>query len=259
MGKTLILSDIHFCKKSSTCTDAVQLRSLWQDCSTLILNGDTTQEFGMHSAEQSKKCTDELVRLATEDGVSTILICGNHDPQYKNHHVWLQDSSVLVTHGHIAFEGVAPWSWRAPHIAKAKETYLAESGDGFEEQLVAIQKASTDAATGAFHSRRPSTFGLICIAIPCALKVLIGWASFPTRMYKWATKYAPSAKVIITGHTHRAGTWKRGGTTIINTGCFGFPSHPRAVVIENNLLTVYKIKKVNGDFTFAQSCFALRV
>lgn len=200
-----------------------------------------------------------MIDLATQDGLKVILVCGNHDPEYGVSHVWKHNKKILITHGHIAFPGVAPWSWRSKHIQKARRGYLDSTGDGFEEQFSATKKASIDAATGKFKSHTPSKFRYLCIAIPSAIHVLIGWLTFPTRIHNWAQKYAPSAQIIITGHTHHAGIWKRGTQTIVNTGCFGFPSHPRAVVIENELVVVHKLRCNEGRYSLGKICASLNV
>jgi predicted phosphodiesterase len=252
MGKTLILSDIHFCKKSSTCNTAEQLRQLWQGCDLLILNGDTTEEHGLRTAEESRIQTKRLIKLAKQDGVQTTLICGNHDPEYEPNHVWICGNRLLVMHGHVAFSGVAPWSWRSRYIAAARKKYLEETGDGFEQQLSAICRSSVDAATGKFKSHRPSTFQFLLLIIPSIMHVLLGWLTFPTRIHRWAKTYAPATKFIVTGHTHHAGIWRREDRVIINTGCFGFPSHPRAVLIDECKLTVYKLQKKKNIYSLGR-------
>ena len=259
MSRTLILSDIHLCKKISSCKTPEQLRPLWKGCDKLILNGDTTEEHGLQTAEQSRKQTQKLIKLADEDGVETILICGNHDPEYSPNHIWMLDDKVLVMHGHIAFSGIAPWSWRSRYIAQARLQYLQESGDGFEQQLSAVDRASVDAATGKFKSSRPSTMRFLLLTLPAFCHVVLSWLAFPSRIHRWVHKYAPNAKFVITGHTHHAGIWKQDGRVIINTGCFGFPSHPRAVYIEDKTITVYKLRCKNTIYSLGRVCASWNV
>ncbi len=253
MGKTLILSDIHFCKKPSKVTSAKQLRTLWDSCDRLVLNGDTTEAHSSRYSCESKERAAELIELANSDGVSTTLICGNHDPISSEHdYIWCWDKTVLVFHGHAAFPKIAPWSWRSPLVYKARMKYLKETGDGFHEQLLAVRRASHDSASGVFSSNRPSLPKMLLLACPAAIRVFYGWQRFPSLVSSWANQYAPTSRFIITGHTHHAGIWKRDERVIINTGCFGFPSHPRAVIIDEDTLSIFRLKLSRGNYSFGR-------
>jgi predicted phosphodiesterase len=255
MSRTLILSDIHFCRKPSKVTSGKQIRALWEGCDTLVLNGDTTETHSIRYSDESKKLTRELVDLAKKDGVTTRLICGNHDPLVsETDYLWFCNNQVLVFHGHVAFPNVAPWSWRAPFVLKARQAYLEESGDGFLEQLIALRKASHDSASGKFSTDRPSTVKMLLLGLPATFRIFQGWWKFPSLISNWVEQYAPSANYIITGHTHHAGIWKRNGRVIVNTGCFGFPTHPRAVIIEDSNIAVYRLRISNGVYSLGRVC-----
>ena len=260
MSKTLILSDIHFCGSHSKVKSAEQLRPLWDGCDAMVLNGDTTEVNSPRHSEESKQRASELIAIATQDGVHTTYLCGNHDPvESDNDFMWFCKENVFVFHGHAAFETLAPWSWRAKFIGQVRKKYIQESGDGFQEQLKSARKASFDVVSGAFESSRPSAVFLALLGIPAAIRVLLGWKYFPSLISHWIEQYAPSAKFVIVGHTHHAGIWKRNGRVIINTGCFGFPSHPRAVVIDNDELIVYKLRLTDGHYSLGRVCSSWNV
>lgn len=255
MRRTLILSDIHFCKRSSNVKNVEQLRPLWRGYDALILNGDTSE---LHCAEHSEKAriaTENLAKMTHEDGVELTLICGNHDPTISDiEHAWFFDKKVLVFHGHAPIYGGAPWSWRYSHFANTFNKQLEITNDGFSEQLLAVREASIQSATGAFNEHRPSKCKMLSLAIPAVVKILLCWKRYPTLVSNWAEIYAPTASVIITGHTHHAGVWRRNNKIIINTGCFGFPSHPRAVEINNEKISVYKVVKKNNNYALGRVC-----
>ena len=260
MSKTLILSDIHFCESRLSSTSAQRFQKLFDGINTLILNGDTTEEHSQCSFEASKKQTDELLAMASEHGVQTTIICGNHDPIISElDHVWLCNKSVLVFHGHAAFPEIAPWSWRSKYILKARESYIRENGDGFNEQLAAVRKASHEAASGTYRGQRPSLPHMCLLGMPAIFHVLSSWLKFPSLVAEWVEKYAPSAKFIVTGHTHHAGIWKRKGRVIINTGCYGFPSHPRAVILDDESIIVHRLKLSNGFYSLGRVCSSWNV
>lgn len=255
MSKTLILSDLHFSKSSSSITSAEQLRPLWSGFDALVLNGDTTEAHQNCWSDESKRHTETLIKLSETDGVKTTLICGNHDPIVsETESLWFCNKRVLVFHGHAAFPQITPWNWRSKYIAKARKKYLSKSGDGFDEQLAAVRKASFDVVSGAFKSLRPSLPHMLSLALPAAFQVFYSWWRFPTLVSNWVEQYAPTATYIITGHTHHAGIWKRNNRIVINTGCFGFPSHPRAVVIENDEITVYRLQLNSGSYSLGRVC-----
>jgi predicted phosphodiesterase len=253
MSKTIILSDIHFGKTGSTVGSAHQLRGLWEGCESLILNGDSTEAHSANSSEKTNKLCTELLQLAKEDGVRTIMIAGNHDPEIsKINSKWFWDNRVLVFHGHAVFPGVAPWSWRAPFIHQRRIDLARERGNGFEEQLEAVREASLAAAMGEFNHHRPSPLHMASLALPASFRVLLSWWRFPKMTSNWVNQFASSAKFIIVGHTHHAGIWEVDGRVIINTGCFGFPSHPRAVIIDEDELTVYRLRLLNNQYTLGR-------
>lgn len=258
MTKTIILSDIHFCKRGSSIASVDQLRPLWNECDTLILNGDTAEMYSRSLRVKSKEMMQLLIKLAGKDNVTTIVICGNHDPTISDiQHVWLCGERVLVFHGDVQFKGVTPWSWRGKHIAKCRQECIKESGDGFHEQFASLRTSTTNATTGKYTQYKPSLPHMMLLSFPCIFNVFYGWWRFPTLTNQWVERYAPSAKIIIAGHTHHAGIWKRDGRIIINTGCFGvlgFPSRPRAVVIDNNMVTVHTIRRRGGNYVLGRKC-----
>ncbi|MCG8508950.1 MAG: metallophosphatase family protein, partial [Rhodospirillales bacterium] len=78
------------------------------------------------------------------------------------------------------------------------------------------------------------------------------WTTLPARARNFMRQHAPQAEYFVLGHTHRHGIWQRGQRTIINTGCFGFPGRPLAVVLEGNYLTVWRILQQRGVYRFAR-------
>lgn len=260
MSKTLILSDIHFGMSTSAVSSAEQFRHLWDECDALVLNGDTVEEHAKRCAEISQQMTSNLLQIAKQDGVQTTLICGNHDPVVsETDYVWFCDKKVLVFHGHVVIPRIAPWSWRGRHAERSRMKYLQDKQNSFEEQLASVRHASYEAASGAYRCHRPSRAKMLLLGIPAVFHVLHTWWKFPSLISTWVEQYAPSAKYVVTGHTHHAGIWKINGRIIINTGCYCFPSHPRAVVIEENNITVYKLSLTNGYYSLGRVCASWNV
>ena len=263
MSKTLILSDIHFCKNGSSVRSFDSLRSLWQGFDDLILNGDTAETLSSTLAEKSIQLTESLVDAARAEGVHVTLLGGNHDPDISDlDHVYLSQEKILVFHGHAAFQDIAPWSWRSPHILRTRSEYISLQGDGFAQQLEAVRNAASKVRTQEFNKFKPTPIQMMMLAVPSLLNVLRGWCIFPSLVSRWVETYSPQSSFVVTGHSHHAGIWKRSDRTIINTGCFGlrgFPSRPRAVVIDDQQLRVFKLRKSNGVYEFGNQVASFEV
>ncbi len=252
-NKTLILSDLHLCKRLSTIETISQLRPLWQGFDELILNGDTEESYSKKYSSQSQEATRSLIKTAESDNVKVHLLDGNHDPMISDSHARLShDSKVLIMHGHAVFPEIAPWTWYASKIKKHRNELLQASGDTFQSQLEATRIASNRSAKSREVKNRPNLIELPLRTAWCVFKILQTWKRCPSITERWLSTYAPKTKIVIIGHTHRAGIWEINGRVIINTGCFGFPSHPRGVVINENTLKVFRIQKINDQYNLDQ-------
>ena len=79
-------------------------------------------------------------------------------------------------------------------------------------------------------------------------QVLWYWLVIPGIAARFAREHVPDARFVIVGHTHRPGIWRRNGRTVINTGSYGFPGRPRAVVIEERELSVWPIRTMGDHY-----------
>lgn len=253
MTRILILSDLHLCKRLSTIEDVAELRPLWQGFDELILNGDTEESYSKKHSAKSQRATRALIESAEIDNVKVHLLDGNHDPMISDQHaLTYHNDKVLIMHGHAVFPEIAPWTWYASKIKSHREELLLASGDGFDSQLEATRIASDRSAKSREVKNRPSLVEIPYRAVWCIAKILHTWWRCPSITEEWLTKYAPKTKIVIVGHTHRAGIWKIKNRIIINTGCFAFPSHPHGVVIDGNKLQLFRIRKTNNAYFFDQ-------
>ncbi|MDP7008775.1 MAG: metallophosphoesterase family protein [Phycisphaerales bacterium] len=252
-GRILVLSDLHLCKRLSTIDDVDQLRPLWQGVDTLILNGDTEESYSKKYAKDSQAKTKELLALASSDGVDVVFLNGNHDPMISdNHAIKIHNDSILIMHGHAVFPEVAPWTWYAKKIIAHRKQVLAELGNSYEAQLHSTQIVSDRSAKSRAIKNRPSLLGIPYRTVWCIIKILHTWHRFSRITDAWVSQYSPKSKFVVVGHTHHAGIWETKNRVIINTGCFGFPSHPRGILIEQNTLQVYRIKKQQNEYVLHQ-------
>ncbi len=263
MSKTLILSDIHFSKPSSSASRTDMFAPLLNGVDTLILNGDTAETLSQKMSAHSIEMTEELISFANDSGVKVVLITGNHDPDIsKTHFVYEFEKRVLVMHGHAVLDGVAPWSWRSKHLKELLRMYPAPKT--LEEALELTTQVSQQVGSDAMESKKPSTFKLAILAVPAVFQILKSWYNFPSLTCKFLKQFAPETRVCITGHTHRKGIWIRNHVVIINTGCFGklaFPSSPLGVVLDHKkgMVLVHRVQKKNDAFKLSKAIAEIAV
>lgn len=248
--KTLIISDTHLGKPGAATAQA--LRPLWQGFDELVINGDAAEVQVPWLRGTAVGELDRLEELTRQDGVRLTLISGNHDAYLTDRRcLQLANGNILVMHGDALHPAVAPWTRSAKtlqerterEIAKAKHDNLATRLEiaqhvGHSEFLREYVLSSLGESSARRMLSRP-------MEVPMVLKY---WRSEPALAERFIERYAPQARVLIVGHSHRRGVWQRGGRTIINTGAFMFPGRPQCVVHQADALSIYHIVKRKGMF-----------
>jgi predicted phosphodiesterase len=258
----LILSDLHLGHRASRIDDASRLESLIRPFRTAIFNGDTAEVWYAADRPRGRKLTADLARFCHQVGCKAIFVNGNHDPDISEvNHLDLHGGALLVTHGDILFLGVAPWSKEAKRYLSAHRRILKDLGEdalgSFEHQLLANKRASLELQMWENPAKAGSLPGL---------RLLIQQAWPPTRPFKiacawWQTPalaadlmklFRPQAQVVLIGHTHHPGVWRRSGRIIINTGSFLNYMSAQAAILEGERLEVRPVNQRNGNFTLGK-------
>ncbi len=262
-SRIVILSDLHL--GGPQAPEVSALRPLWADADEVIFNGDTAEVHHPDYWSHAARALLQLFDSCEADQTVPTFISGNHDPYLSDQrHAHLAGGDVFVTHGDAMHPAIAPWSPARHRLRRAHDAALSavaeESRDNLETRLAACQHASfaewNDPDEVRAETRRTSRLGLLLRPFLIA-RILRYWSIFPRLAAEFTARHAPDARIIVTGHSHRAGIWTVNGRTVINTGCFSFPSHPRAVVIESGTLSVFPIHRNGAIYELAPS--ALRV
>ncbi|XAL98634.1 hypothetical protein OT109_13725 [Phycisphaeraceae bacterium D3-23] len=245
-GRTLILSDTHLGKGGAV--TAQSLAPLWRGFDRVVFNGDTAEVQMPRHREQAERELWHLRELADRDSVELVLICGNHDAHVSElQSLALLNGRVRVTHGHALHPGIAPWTPAGAPMAKMSNEQLAalpsESAACLDSRLSVAQRVAAEGFALDPSTQRDGGLRLRDLATHpwYAAKVVQYWLNAPRMASDFAERYCPEARVLIVGHSHRHGIWRRKGRTIINTGCYGFPGRPRAVVVEGETLAVHDV------------------
>ncbi len=262
VGRTVILSDTHLGRPYAAAVSAEALRPLWQGADRLIVNGDVAEVHHPDHWSTAARQTLHLHDLCEEDGVALTLLSGNHDPYISDvRHLYLRGRAVFLTHGDALHPAIAPWSPMAGRIRAAYEQAMAnvdeDDRDQLEQRLGASQHAAAHIELQKLsHEAGRSTIPGMLLRPWAVVRVLWYWHMFPQLAARFAAKHAPQARFIVLGHTHRPGVWRINDRVIINTGSFGFPGTPRAVVLEAGRLTVWRIALRNGAYCMSEKPLA---
>jgi predicted phosphodiesterase len=253
-----ILSDVHFHHPASFAGTAGNLAPLLEGVKTVVFNGDTTElrfpkyrQLGLDSCE-------ELRALCAQRGVQIVFLNGNHDPVLSPmNHLDLADGAAVVTHGDVLFQDISPWSDESPILYSAHMAELAklpaEAFADFEKRLAAVKQACMVFEKHRADLRSGMTGFVQSFAREAwppwrPLRILRAWREMPRRAVAMGRVFRPQARFILVGHTHRAGIWRRGPRTVINTGSFMPHGGSYLVDLQDGRLTVRKIAHRRGAF-----------
>lgn len=248
---TLIISDTHLGRPGKATAES--LRPLWQGIDELVINGDAAEVQIPWLRISAVREIDRLADLTRRDGVRLTLISGNHDAYLTdNRCLQLCDNRVLVMHGDALHPSVAPWTRSAKALQGLTERALSDIHPDERETL----QARLSVAQHVGHSEFLEEYVLSnrgegglwhAVRRPWEVpQVLWYWRREPALAQRFLERYAPRARFIVLGHSHRAGVWQRGGRVIINTGAFIFPGRPWCAVLRDGALRVERINKSRG-------------
>jgi predicted phosphodiesterase len=253
-----VISDLHFGHPASIIEEPGQLLPLFRGAKTVIFNGDTVELRYLRGRQEGMRNAVRMREACESAGARPVFINGNHDPILSElSHVDLVDGAVLVTHGDLMFHDISPWSHEAGIIAEAHSRELAGlEGDAFldfEKRLKASKRACLSIELHRTKMKRDALSVLRTILRECwppwrPFQVLHSWYVTPGRAEELARVFRPRAQIVLIGHTHYSGIWRRGPRTIINTGSFLPMSGRMAIDIKGSSVTVLPIVKEGGEF-----------
>ncbi len=160
----------------------------------------------------------------------------------------------MALHGHVIFNDVSPWNYNAPQIKKIRQEFLKS----IPQQSRNTLDASTQSARAATLEIQRQRIEALCnnpVKLYVFLKmhrfrtllrfgaIFRSWKNTPKLGEKFLELYAPQAKFLIMGHTHRSGVWKIGQRVIINTGSIKNHRSCLLVRLENDILKVFRIRR----------------
>jgi predicted phosphodiesterase len=256
-GRIVILSDTHLGKPRGGAGSAEALRPLWAGADRLIINGDVAEVNDAHLRADAARQVIRIEQMCEEDGVELTLLSGNHDPLLTDlRSLELFDGEVYLTHGDALHPAISPWTGHRDRLRFLnRRTHDALGPDecgSTDGHLAAAQYAShfTWDEMAREHQAAPAGLRRLYDKASQLCRVLWYWQTLPRAASRFAKRHAPRSRFFVFGHIHRAGVWRMGGRVVINTGAYGFPFRPRAVVIENGELAVWPVTPDTAEATF---------
>ncbi len=243
--RTIILSDLHLGRPDGV-VHASEIDALVEPGCKLILNGDAAE---LHHPDHQERAEEELSRLqslAAARGVELVLLAGNHDPLVSQQRMlMLAEGQVMVTHGDAFHPAVAPWSVSAPAMRAAWQRTMDAMSPERRGTAEARFAAARDAAIAEWldsgHGATQSTVARLALRPWAAVGIVLYWKRFPRLACRFGELFAPQARILVVGHSHRAGRWRFGGRTVLNTGSFTFPGSPHAVIVDGDQVAMWPI------------------
>lgn len=224
-----ILSDLHLAHQVSRITRVSALRPLVAGAGTIIFNGDTWQELTSAVVERSAEMLDELRRLCVEEGSTAIFLPGNHDPGWPGPGwVALADGRIIVTHGDALFFDGSPWkrevlTGRQQVLDLWREHPQAASDAAARLRLARAMARAMPTQEKPFGRRLWQLAWDAAYPPQRALRILQAWWGQGAAGAAFCQRYFPQAEVLLIGHFHRHGCWRKAGRLVINTGSFMNP------------------------------------
>ncbi len=243
----LIISDLHL-GRSRMVETAEEVAPLVDAASVLIINGDAAELHINQWAETASRELEALRERCRRSGTRLVLLSGNHDPQLSpDRHLMLADDSVFVTHGDAIDPALAPWSDSASIIRDRRREVENSQQEEERDSLAGIFHACREAAAAewlAHGDLGTPTSILGVLRKPRKMAAITRfWISNPRKVNAFAERHAPRSRVVIVGHSHRAGIRRIGSREIVNTGAFGVPGPALGVVLNEDGLHVHRLVK----------------
>jgi len=251
-----ILSDLHIYDAGSRVRELRQLDPLLTGVQTLVINGDSCEMCHDNVGEAGAAKVRHYFRARVPE---VVFVTGNHDPEISDtHELRLAGDRVWVTHGDVCFEDLTPWSRHRDELRRLVQAELAKTPAVDYRELATRFRVGRRAACNITEHVDRTDERLRARLVwlwhtffpprqPFAM--LRAWRELPARAAALAAAQRPTAQVVVMGHVHLPGIWRKPpGPTVVNTGSFFAPLGGQLVDLDGEVLQVRRIARRGGNF-----------
>lgn len=246
-----VLSDLHLGHPASYLRDPRAIVPLLGPARTAIFNGDTCELLNVQRRDLSRDLLKDLTDLCIDRGVRPLFLTGNHDPFVSSAHYFdLFDGKVFLTHGDCLHPMVAPWSREGPLMWRERQRLLAGRREPRTlDEIVLLAKRSEMVAAiyqAEVHESFLARIEMLSRFIIRPKRILLTldyWANVAHYCHKLKGEHRPKARLMLIGHTHRAGVWQAKDYALVNTGSFQPLSRPLVVHFNERRAVVYRVAR----------------
>lgn len=261
-----VLSDLHLAHPASLIGRVGSLRPLLEGAKTVIFNGDTCELVSRGWREEGLLRLEQLKNLCEEVGAKPVFLPGNHDPDIGSEG-WceLAGGKVLVMHGHSIFDTVAPWSheylWRKSEVRDIVNRRAVEEAD------LASRWETTRMVTEAMKPKRTRKLGKKgrCYFFSGGwpperlFNILWVWWTMTDEASRFVERFCPKAEVLLFGHFHRPGVWRRRGRFFCNSGAFMRACRPRMAELDGGWLRLHRVIREGEHYAIHDPTDVIRI
>ena len=250
-----VVSDLHLAHPSGLVGEVEALRPLVRGAGTVVFNGDSYEESYEAWRARGRDMLAELHQLCAEEGAGAVFLPGNHDPGISPRG-WLHlgGRGILVTHGHMIFDTGAPWTYEYLE-RKARIRAILEQdrdpGHDLGRRLETAQRIARALAPDRVRriGRKRRLYVFSALWPPARLfHIARAWLTHARRAGEFLDLYLPETRVLIYGHFHRSGVWRRGSRWLVNTGAFMPGMRPLVVDHAAGRLTIRRVERSSARF-----------
>ena len=256
----VIISDVHVKNSNGWKKQIDGFREVWATAGTVVFNGDTVCGRETDNGTSAEEILKYISEQCAKDGAEAVFLAGNSDYFLDvTKHLLLVGGRVLITHGDAIFSQMSPWYDDAHLYKAARDSALQQMPydlhNTLEGQLASIREAVAELANSKSCENNNGSFSNRIQKLQRWLTkpyrgwaIIRAWQKMPSMAAKFTAQYAPEAKFIIIGHTHRSGVWSVADRIVVNTGSFSGFAKAAIVRITEADLRVQKLVRKQGKF-----------
>jgi UDP-2,3-diacylglucosamine pyrophosphatase LpxH len=258
-----VLSDLHLGHPATYLKDPANILPLLGPARTAIFNGDSCELMSVYRGKESEAQLRRLVDVCMNRGVRPYFLTGNHDPYVSSaHSMDLFGGRVFMTHGDVLHPWVAPWSREGQVIHEERMRILRTQPEPetLEETLLLTKRSSMAAALyqGNLKKSLLARLEILSRFIYKPMRILVTleyWANVAHYSHQLKERFRPDARLMLIGHTHRAGVWQSRDYTLVNTGSYQLLSKALVVHLDERRASVHQVRGKNGVYALGRELY----